>query len=140
MFRVAPKTVYRTMKGENKGPVKDMPEKEKVEGFWGGFWSTATHYKQDAPWLHTLHNEYAADAQQKEYEITDEILEKVLSKMTNDKPGKDLTTSIWIKSLRSTNLVLRAICVPARDEPHHTKYLLAVKPFAERQQMPWGRG
>ena len=37
------------------------------------------------------------------------------------------------------NLVLRAICVPARDEPHHTKYLLAVKPFLERQQMPWGR-
>ena len=38
------------------------------------------------------------------------------------------------------NLVLRAIYVPALDEPHHTKYLLAVKPFAERQQMPWGRG
>ena len=38
------------------------------------------------------------------------------------------------------NLVLKAISVPARDEPHHTKYLLAVKPFAERQQMPWGRG
>ena len=49
MFRVAPKIVYRTMKGENKGPVKDMTEKEKVEGFWGGLWSTAAHYKQDAP-------------------------------------------------------------------------------------------
>ena len=24
------------------------------------------------------------------------------------------------------------------DELHHTKYLLAVKPFAERQKMPWG--
>ena len=68
-----------------------MPEKEKVEEFWGGLWSTATHYKQDTPWLHTLHNEYATDAQQKEYEITDEILEKVLSKMANDKPGKDMT-------------------------------------------------
>ena len=32
------------------------------------------------------------------------------------------------------NLVLRAICVP---EPHPTKYLLAVKPFVERQQIPW---
>ena len=33
MFRVAPKIVYRTMKEEDKGPIKDMPEKEKVEGF-----------------------------------------------------------------------------------------------------------
>ena len=48
MFRVAPKIVYRTMKGEDKGPIKDMPKKEKVEEFWGGLWSTATHYKQDA--------------------------------------------------------------------------------------------
>ena len=24
-------------------------------------------------------------------------------------------------TMYSTNLVLRAICVPARDEPHHTK-------------------
>ena len=43
MFRVAPEIVYRTMKGEDKGPIKDMPEKEKVEEFWGGLWSTATH-------------------------------------------------------------------------------------------------
>ena len=35
MFRVAPKIVYRTMKGEDKGPIKDMPEKEKVEELWG---------------------------------------------------------------------------------------------------------
>ena len=107
MFRVAPKIVYRMMKGENNGPVKDMPEKEKIKGSWGGSWSSATHYKQDVPWLHTLHNEYATDAQQKEYEITDEILEKVLSKMANDKPGKDLNTCIWIKSLRSTRQYLK---------------------------------
>ena len=43
MFRVAPKIVYKTMKGEDKGPIKDMPEREKVEGFWGGLSSTATH-------------------------------------------------------------------------------------------------
>ena len=29
MFRVAPKIVYRTMKGEDKGAIKDMPEKRE---------------------------------------------------------------------------------------------------------------
>ena len=53
MFRVAPKIVHRTMKGEDERPIKDMPEKEKVEGFRGGLWSTATRYNQDPPWLAT---------------------------------------------------------------------------------------
>ena len=107
MFRIAPKTVYRTMKGENKGPVKDMPDQSKVEEFWGGLWGTQTQYNKNAPWLHTLERDYVPNAQQKEYEITEEIFDKVISKMANNKPAKDLTTCMWIKDLRSTKHLLR---------------------------------
>ena len=107
MFRIALKTVYCTMKGENKGPVKDMPDQSKVEEFWGGIWGTQTQYNENAPWLHTLERGYVPNAQQKEYEITEEIFDKVISKMANDKLGKDLTTCMWIKGLRSTEHFLR---------------------------------
>ena len=48
----------------------------------------------------------------------------------------------WFRStfvaLQSTsNLVLGAIYVPARDEPHHTKHSLQCSLFVERQQIPW---
>ena len=107
MFRITPRIVYHTMKGENKGPVKDMPDQYKVEEFWGGLWGTQAQYNENAPLLHTLERDYVPNAQQKEYEITEKIFDKVISKMANDKPGKDLTTCMWIKGLRSTKHHLR---------------------------------
>ena len=44
---------------------------------------------------------------QLEYEITDEILDKVITKMPNDKPGIDLTACLWIKALRCTKQHLK---------------------------------
>ena len=37
----------------------------------------------------------------KSYQITDEILDKVLSKLANDRPGGDLIPELWIKKLSS---------------------------------------
>ena len=41
------------------------------------------------------------NVEQKQYEITDEILNKILSRMANDKPGRDLVCGVWIKPIES---------------------------------------
>ena len=37
-------------------------------------------HNSDAPWLEKLRQEYCVTAEQKDYEINDEILDKVLTK------------------------------------------------------------
>ena len=95
------------MKGEVSDPVRDVPDPEKLEKFWGGIWGTETNFNKEAPWLKTLEREYVTNATQLEYEITDEILDKVIAKMPNEKPGIDLTTCLWIKALQCTKQHLK---------------------------------
>ena len=85
-FKIAPKSIFRTMKGEGSEPIRDVPDQEKLEKFWGALWGTETDFNKEAPWLKTLEREYVTNATQLEYEITDEILDKVIAKMPNDKP------------------------------------------------------
>ena len=106
-FKIASKNVFRTMKGEGSEPVRDVPDQEKLEKFWGGLWGTETDFNKEAPWLKTLERQYATIATQVEYEITDEVLDKVIAKMPNDKPGIDLTTRFWIKALQCTKQHLK---------------------------------
>ena len=87
----------------------------EVEEFWGGLWGTQTRFNENVPWLQILQKDYVPEAQKKEYEITDEIFDKVVSKMANDKPGRDLTTCLWIKNLKSTRQHLKG----------HLRYVLA---------------
>ena len=95
------------MKGEGSEPVRDVPDPEKLEKFWGGLWETETDFNNEAPWLKTLEREYVTNATQLEYEITDEILDKVIAKMPNDKPGIDLMTCLCIKALQRTEQHLK---------------------------------
>ena len=95
------------MKGEGSEPVRDVPDPEKLEKFWGGLWGTETDFNKETPWLKTLEREYVTNATQLEYEITYEILDKVIAKMPNDKPGIDLTTCLWIKALQCTKQHLK---------------------------------
>ena len=89
------------MKGENAGPVKDTPTSHGVQEFWGTLWGTSVEHNPDAPWITTLRDEYCMNVEQKQYEITDEILNKILSRMANDKPGRDLVCGVWIKRIKS---------------------------------------
>ena len=107
MFKIAPKNVFHTMEGEGSEPVRDVPDQEKLEKFWKGLWGTETDFNKEAPWLKTLEQEYATNATQIEYEITDKILDKVIAKMPNDKPGIDLTKCLWIKALQCTKQHLK---------------------------------
>ena len=101
MFKISPKKVYRSLKGECSGPVKEMLTKEETQNFWSSLWGKPVHHNKNAPWLQLLKEEYCVDATQEPYEITDEILDKILSKLANDKPGRDQVTGLWIKCLKS---------------------------------------
>ena len=54
--------------------------------------------------MKTLVEEYCQECEQKEYEISDEVLEKVLKRLANDKPGRDLVAGLWLKKLRSVKV------------------------------------
>ena len=101
IFKISPKKVYRSLKGECLGPVKEMPRKEETQNFWSSLWGKPVHHIKNVPWLQLLKEEYCVDATQELYEITDEILDKILNKLANDKPGRDQVTGLWIKCLKS---------------------------------------
>ena len=77
------------MKEEGNKPVKEMPNQGKLEKLWGELLGTPTEFNFEAPWLTALEQEYAVSAIQTEYQITDKILDRVITKMANDKPGTD---------------------------------------------------
>ena len=87
LFQVAPKTVYRELKGESAKAVNEMPTKGGMEEFWSSLWGKPTEHNKNSPWIKELEEEYCKEVHQKDYEITDEILNKVLTKLANDKPG-----------------------------------------------------
>ena len=101
------KNVYRSIKGERAKPVSEMPTKQQINDFWGSLWGIPVQHNNEAPWLEKLRHEYCVTAKQKDYEITDEILDKALTKMANDKPGRDLIAGIWIKNMQSVREMLK---------------------------------
>ena len=78
-----------------------MPTKEGMEGFWSSFWGKPTEHNKNSPWIKELKEEYCKEVHQKDYEITDEILNKILTKFANDKLGRDQLAGVWIKRLTS---------------------------------------
>ena len=51
--------------------------------------------------MEMLKRECCKEATQKNYEIDDKVMDKVLSKMANNKCSKDLITGLWIKRILS---------------------------------------
>ena len=51
--------------------------------------------------MNTLKEEYCRDAQQYHCEITDEVLERILKRLANDKPRQDQVARIWLKRIES---------------------------------------
>ena len=107
LFQVTPKTVYRELKGESAKAVNEMPTKEGMEEFWSSLWGKPTEHNKNSPWIKELEEEYCKEVHQKDYEITDEILNKVLTKLANDKPGRDRLAGVWIKWLTSVKGYLK---------------------------------
>ena len=81
------------MRDGSKIKVSQMPEQSKVEDLWSSVWSIPLQHNTEAHCLNEIREEYCKDVDPKPYVITDEILNKILSKMI---PG------LWIKRLTST--------------------------------------
>ena len=64
-------------------------------------WEIPVQHNEDADWMNTLKEEYCRDAQQYHYEITDEVLERILKCLANDKPGRDQVAGVWLKRIKS---------------------------------------
>ena len=64
-------------------------------------WENPKEHRSDTPWMEMLKREYCKEATQKTYETDDKVMDKVLSKMANNKFGKDLITGLWIKRVLS---------------------------------------
>ena len=86
LFQVAPKTVYRELNRESEKAINEMPTKERMEEFWSSLWGKPTEQNKNTPWIKELEEEYCKEVHQKDYEITDEILNKVLTKLANENP------------------------------------------------------
>ena len=102
IFKVSPKKIYREMRYGSKIKVSQIPEQSKVEDFWSSIWSIPSEHNAKAHWLNEIGEEYCKDVNPKPCVITDEILNKILSKMANEKPGRDLIPGLWIKRLTTT--------------------------------------
>ena len=72
----------------------NAPEQSEMETFWKSTWNVPTQHNGEAPWLKDTKEVYCRNVTPKIYEITNEIQDKVLSKLANDKPGRDLVPGI----------------------------------------------
>ena len=86
--------MYRSFKGQGKKPPKEIPTKDETTNFWEALWGNPIQHKEETLWMKTLVEEYCQECEQKEYEISDEALEKVLKRLANDKPRRDLVAGL----------------------------------------------
>ena len=78
-----------------------MPSTEEVSNFWSQLREIPVQHNEDADWMNTLKEEYCRDAQQYHYETTDEVLERILTRLANNKHGRDQVAGIWLKRIKS---------------------------------------
>ena len=77
---------------------------EEITHFWDALWENTIQHKDDTLLMKQLDKDYCDNVTQKEYNITDEVLDKVLKRMANDKPRRDLLAAVWIKRMKSINV------------------------------------
>ena len=86
---------------ENTIEVKYMPTKNDMQAFWKSIWNVKTDYNNNALWIDELKTNYCVNANQKDYKINIETLQKALSKIQNNKsPGPDMIIGFWYKKLQ----------------------------------------
>ena len=79
-FRQNPKAVYRSMKGNNINAT-EVPTTEDIESFWKNIWGKESNFHKEAKWITNLENNYCKNVRQQPHKITEEIFNKVVSKL-----------------------------------------------------------
>ena len=98
-FRKNPKAVYRSMKGNNLNAT-EIPTTEDMESFWKNIWGKESNFHKEAKWIKNLEKNYCNNVRQQPYKMTDEILNKAVSKLFPVKLlGRDLIKGYGYKRL-----------------------------------------
>lgn len=95
LVKNAHKKAYRSMKGHRTTPIKE------IKKFLGALCENPIQHNKDTPLMKQLDKDYCKNGTQKEINITDEDLDKILKKMANDKTGRDLLAGVWINRMKS---------------------------------------
>ena len=99
-FAISRKNVFRNWRGK-QAEIKDPPHIDRIRTFWANIWGKQTPINLDSEWYRELEKSYIPNtALHKDYEITDEVFNKYVKRMPNNKaPGPDLIVPFWIKKL-----------------------------------------
>ena len=78
--------------------IKIPPSIDNIKTFWANIWEKETPIYLNTDWHEHLKDSYASNVTSKNYVITNDIFNTVMSKMANNKaPGTDRITAFWIK-------------------------------------------
>ena len=95
--------VFRNWRSKNT-EIKNPPYIDNIKTFWANIWEKETPINLNTDWHDHLKDSYASNVTSKNYVITNDIFNTVMSKMANNKaPGTDRITAFWIKKLTSVH-------------------------------------
>ena len=123
--RMNPKAAYWKFKEDKEISVENPPSKESMELFWKNIWGVEQQYNKNADWLPKLEIDYCKNVEQKEYELTSDVLNKIFNKAANNKaPGKDIIVMYWLKKVTSTHRHFLNILISLKkNEPEVPQWL-----------------
>ena len=108
-FSTNQKQVFRNWRSKNT-EIKNPPSIGNIKTFWANIWEKETPINLNTDWHEHLKDSYASNVTSKNYVITNDIFNTVMSKMANNKaPGTDRITAFWIKKLTSVHPYLLSL-------------------------------
>ena len=94
------------------------PQSETFLNYWTSIWSYPKNYKNNAPWIRTLENQFSPLDPMKDPEITKKEIEIIIKKVANWKsPGPDKIHNFWLKYLTAAHTPLAQSFTEALQEP-----------------------
>ena len=101
LFAKNPTLVYHNFRG-GAVEIKKTPSMDEVGKFWKDIWGKKVNFNEKPIWLSTLESEYCKNIKPKSCQITNTVLDAVISKIQNNKAtGIDRITGFWYKPLHS---------------------------------------
>lgn len=106
-FKVNQKIFYRNISKTTQETISTLPNKQQMQDFWGGIWSTESNMNTNASWLdriqETAHNIQAMEIDK----IQIEVVQKVMKKLHNWKcPGIDGIHNFWYKKFSTLHVII----------------------------------
>ena len=108
-FSTNQKQVFRNWRSKNT-EIKNPPSIDNIKTFWANIWEKETPINLNTDWHEHLKDSYVSNVTSRNYVITNDIFNTVMSKMANNKaPGTDSITAFWIKKLTSVHPYLLSL-------------------------------